>query len=197
MSTKFAASAFAELEKLQTPNLDSLEKDWEYFDADDELEEFTTYLAKHTGHHDDLEPKRIKYFYTTKIQKDGGRFVIGSLAARPAVERMLNDKYDYMLFIYYPVWKNLDTKNKAIQLDKLLCGVDIQPGKDMAEIVAKKKPTDSREYLNNMAHFGSEDVIKSSEIVSMGVEQILKDIADKKKQEKEQRKQNRKKDTNE
>lgn len=188
MSTTFAASAFAELEKLQTPNLDNLQPDWEYFDADDELEEFTTYLAKHTGHHDDLEPKRIKYFYTTKIQKDGGRFVIGSLAARSTVERMLNDKYDYMLFIYYPVWKNLDTKNKAIQLDKLLCGVDIKPGKDMAEIVAKKKPTDSREYLDNMAYFGSEDVIKSSEIVSMGVEQILSDIAEQKKLAKEAKK---------
>ncbi len=193
MSTKFNASAFAELEKVNTPNLDSLQPDWEYFDADDELVEFTTYLAKNTGHHDDLEPNRIKYFYTTKIQKDGGRFVLGSLIARPAFERMLNDKYDFMLFIYYPVWKNLDTKNKAIQLDKLLCGVEVKPGKDMAEIVAKKKPTDSREYLNNMAHFGSDDVIKSSEIVSMGVEQILKDIADKKKMEKEQRKQNRKK----
>jgi len=188
MSTTFAASAFAELEKLQTPNLDNLQPDWEYFDADDELEEFTTYLAKHTGHHDDLEPKRIKYFYTTKIQKDGGRFVIGSLAARSTVERMLNDKYDYMLFIYYPVWKNLDTKNKAIQLDKLLCGVDIKPGKDMAEIVAKKKPTDSREYLDNMAYFGSDDVIKSSEIVSMGVEQILSDIAEQKKLAKEAKK---------
>lgn len=188
MSTTFANSAFAELEKLQTPNLDNLQPDWEYFDADDELEEFTTYLAKHTGHHDDVEPKRIKYFYTTKIQKDGGRFVIGSLAARSTVERMLNDKYDYMLFIYYPVWKNLDTKNKAIQLDKLLCGVDIKPGKDMAEIIAKKKPTDSREYLDNMAYFGSEDVIKSSEIVSMGVEQILSDIAEQKKLAKEAKK---------
>lgn len=197
MSTKFAASAFAELEKLNTPNLDSLQPDWEYFEADDEIGEFTEYLAKHTGHHDDLEPKRIKYYYTTKIQKDGGRFVIGSLVARPTFERMLFDKYDYMLFIYYPVWKNLDAKNKAIQLDKLLCGIDIQPGKDMAEVNIKKKPTDSREYLNNMAHFGSDDVIKSSEIVSMGVEQILKDIADKKKQEREQKKQNRKTDSNE
>lgn len=197
MSTKFAASAFAELEKLNTPNLDSLQPDWEYFDADDELEEFTTYLAKHTGHHDDLEPSRIKYYYTTKIQKDGGRFVIGSLAARSTVERMLNDKYDYMLFIYYPVWKNLDSKNKAIQLDKLLCGVDVKPAKDMAEIIAKKKPTDSREYLDNMAHFGNDDVIKSSEIVSMAVEQILHDIAEQKKIEKEQKKQNRKKDSDE
>ena len=193
MSTTFNASAFAELDKLTTPNLDGLEPDWEFHAADDELQEIAKYISKQTGHHDNLEPNRIKFYYTTKIQKDGGRFVLGSLAARPAYERMLFDKYDYMLFIYYPVWRNLDTKNKVIQLDKILCGIQLMPGKDMAELVVKKKATDSREYLDNLHHFGNEDVLKSSEIVDMAVKQLIMEAAEKKKLDKDLKKQNKKK----
>lgn len=191
MSTNFAASAFAELDQFQTPNLDSLEPGWEYHDADDELIEFARHLAKKTSHHDNLDPDRIKFFYTTKIQKDGGRFTLGSLVVRPAYERLIDGGFDYIMFIYYPVWKNLDSKNKAIQLDKILCGVQLKPGKDMAELVVSKKATDSREYLDNLNHFGNEDVLRSSEIVARAVEQLLEDEAERKKIEKEQRKQNR------
>jgi hypothetical protein len=192
MSTTFNASAFAELDKITTPNLDSLDPTWEYHDADDELGPISKTITDRTGHHTDIDPSRIKFFYTSKPKKDGGRFITGSIVVRDPVERIMDDTYDYFVFIYYHVWKKLDSKNKAIQLDKILCGAELVPGKDMAEVVIKKKAADSKEYLNNLHFFGPEDVLKSSEIVDMAVSQIIADEADRKKALKEQQKQNRK-----
>ena len=180
MSTTFANSA----------------AEWNLQDADDELTPIAKFIKSKASHQSEIEPDRIKYFYTQKPIKDGGRFILGNLSVRDEAERMINNDYDYRLFIYYPVWKDLDSKNKAIQLDKILCGVNLAPGKDPAEIVVKKKATDSREYLENMKHFGNDDVLKSSEIVDLAVTRILEEAAEKKKIAKEANK-NKKAKTNE
>lgn len=191
MSTTFSSSAFAELDKFKTPNLDGLHAGWTHHDADDELKPIAKFLASKTAHNSDIDPSRIKFLYTTKVKKEGGRFAIGNLSMRSDIERLVNDKYDYIVTIYYPVWKSLDSKNKAIQLDKILCGVELAPGKDQAEVIVKKKPSDSREYIENMAHFGAQDVLNSSEIVDKAVQQIMDEEADRKKQEKDRKKQER------
>lgn len=185
MSTTFAPSAFAELDKIKTPNYEGAAP-WNYQDADEELSLIAKFLASKTSHESEIDPSRIKFFYTTKVKKDGGRFIIGTLSAIDELQRMINDQYDYILCIYYPVWKDLDSKNKAIQLDKILCGVQLAPGKDQAEVVVKKKATDIREYEENMNHFGKEDVLNSSEIVNRAVESLLEKEAEDKKIKKEQ-----------
>ena len=187
MSTTFASSAFAELDKIKTPNFDGA-ANWNYQDADDELVLIAKFLASKANHESEIDPSRIKFFYTTKVKKDGGKFILGTLSAIDELQRMINDKYDYILCIYYPVWKDLDSKNKAIQLDKILCGVDLAQGKDAAEVVVKKKATDVREYEENMKHFGELEVMKSSEIVNLAVTRILEEEAEQKKIKKEQNK---------
>lgn len=184
MSTTFAPSAFAELDKLKTPSFEHL-GEWAYQDADDEIRPIAEFISQKTPHNSDIDAERIKFFYTSKVKKDGGRFILGSLAMRSDVERMVHNDYDYILCVYYPVWKDLDSKTKAIQLDKILCGVDLAPGKDPAEIVVKKKATDSREYIDNMKHFGTEDVLKSSEIVDLATQRIMEEAAEQKKLQKE------------
>ena len=183
-TTTFAPSAFAELDKITTPNFDAA-GEWAYQDADNELSLIAGFLALKSSHESEVDPTRIKFFYTTKVKKDGGKFVIGTLSAIDELNRMMNDQYDYILCIYFPVWKDLDSKNKAIQLDKILCGVQLAPGKDPAEVIIKKKPTDSREYSENMRHFGELEVLKSSEIVNMAVTSIIEKAAEDKKIQKE------------
>lgn len=185
MSTTFAATAFAELDKFKTPTIDGM---WNYMDADDELQPIAKFITSKAKHESEIEPGRIKFLYTTKTKKDGGRFSIGTLSHRSDIERLVNDEFDYIVTIYYPVWKNLDSKNKAIQLDKILCGVELKPGKDQAEVLVKKKPTDSREYTENMKHFGELEVIRSSEIVSTAIQTILDKEAEDRKNAKEQKK---------
>jgi hypothetical protein len=192
MSTTFAPSAFAELDKIKTPNFDGV-TEWNYQDADDELALIANFIASKTPHNSEIDPTRIKFFYTTKVKKDGGKFIIGTLSAIDELSRMINDQYDYILCIYFPVWKDLDSKNKAIQLDKILCGVDLAPGKDQAEVVVKKRATDSREYTENMKHFGELEVIKSSEIVDLAVQRIMEKAAEDKKLKKEQNQAKKKK----
>ncbi len=196
MNTTFAPSAFAELDKINTPNFDAAGA-WNYQDADDELVLVASFLASKASHDSEIDPSRIKYFYTNKVKKDGGKFIIGTLSAIDELQRMINDKYDYILCVYYPVWKDLDSKNKAIQLDKILCGVDLAPGKDEAEVIVKKKPTDSREYSENMKHFGELEVLKSSEIVNMAVQRIMEEAAEEKKLKKEQNQAKKKKKNDE
>jgi hypothetical protein len=196
MSTTFAPSAFAELDKIKTPNFDAAAA-WNYQDADDELRLIAKFLASKASHESEIDPSRIKFFYTTKVKKDGGKFILGTLSAIDELQRMINDQYDYILCIYYPVWKDLDSKNKAIQLDKILCGVQLAPGKDQAEVVVKKKATDVREYEENMKHFGELEVMKSSEIVNLAVTRILEEEAEQKKIKKEQNQAKKKKKTNE
>ena len=191
MSTTFSTSAFAELDKFKTPNLDGLNPGWVYEDADEELKHIAKFIASKTSHNSDIDPTRIKFFYTSKVKKDGGRFILGALSVRDEMERMIHNDFDYRLCVFYPVWKNLDSKNKVIQLDKILCGVLLAPGKDAADVIVKKNPTDSREYTENMAHFGAEEVLKSSEVVDKATQQILEEEAEQKKLAKDAQKQAR------
>jgi hypothetical protein len=190
MSTTFATSAFQGLDKFQTPEF-KLEDfgEWEYQDADDELLHIAKFIKGHTGHNSHIEPERIKFLYTRKPKKDGGRFVAGSLILIDSMVKMINDTYDYMVVVYHPVWKKLDSKNKVIQLDKILCGIDMSPGKDMAEVVYKKKQTDSKEYTNNMRHFGFNDVLKSSEMIDLATQSAIeKELEEKKNSKKKEKK---------
>lgn len=187
-NTTFSASSFLELDKFKTPNLDGI-VDWSYYEADEELKPIADFISKHTSHNSEIDPSRIKFFYTEKVKKDGGRYCIGTLSMRSDIERMVNNDYDYILIIYYPVWKDLDSKNKAIQLDKILCGVQLEQGKDMAEVVVKKRQTDSREYIDNMKFFGAEEVLNSSEVVALAVQRIIEDEAEQKKLAKDLKKQ--------
>ncbi len=92
------------------------------------------------------------------------------------MEKVVDNTYDYILLVYYRTWKELDVKNKVIQLDKLLCGINVdEDGK------TTKKPPDSREYIKNMNKFGSDDVLKSSELVNMTTERILEEDREAKK----------------
>ena len=195
-NTTFAPSAFAELDQLTTPNFDSI-GEWSYQDADDELKPIANFIASKTPHNSEIDPNRIKFLYTNKVKKEGGRFGLGNLSMRSDIERLVNNEYDYIVTIYYPVWKDLDSKNKAIQLDKILCGVELAPGKDAAEILVKKKPSDSREYTENMKHFGAEEVLKSSEIIDLAVQKIMQDAAEDKKLQKELNKKPKKAKNNE
>jgi len=144
-------------------------------DADEELAAIATYVRDNTGHNSDIEPERIKYLYGVKPLKDGGRYVSGVLKLRAEQEKMINDDYDYILAVYYKIWKSLDIENKIIQLDKILCGVD------GTEDSAKKNQVDSKEYLDNMKHFGPEKVLNSSEAVDLGVTGIVEKEKEEKK----------------
>ena len=173
-TTTFANSAFAELDYLKTPEF-PIENfgNWEFQDADDELRVIAEFIKEKTSHNSEIDPERIKFLYTTKAKKDAGRYIAGYLIARSNMDKMVNDDYDYFLVVFHPAWKSLDSKQKTIQLDKILCGIEIASGKDPSEVVFKKKQTDSREYTENMRHFGAEEVLKSSEIVDMACAQAI------------------------
>ena len=156
-----------------------------YLDADEELLQIAEWIKANAQHNADIEPQRIKYLYTTGVKKDGGRYVLGSLFLRSDVEKMVSDEFDYILFIHYKSWKELDIENKVIQLDKILCGVDID-----TENKTKKQSVDSKEYVSNLRHYGPEKVLNSSEVVDMTVERIVS-------QEKEERKNQKEKSHNE
>lgn len=186
MATTFAESAFAELDKFKTPDFPKENfGDWEFQDADDELKHIAQFIKNKTPHNSDIEPERIKYLYTKKPKKDGGRFTAGYLIARSNMDKMINDTYDYFLVVYHPAWKGLDSKQKTIQLDKILCGIEIKEGKDPAELVFAKKQADSKEYLENMRHFGAEEVLRSSEIVELACKQAVEKEKEEAKKAKE------------
>lgn len=186
MSTTFAASVFSELDKFKTPEFPKENfGEWEFQDADDELRNIAQFIKEKTSHNSEIEPERIKYLYTRKAKKDAGRYISGYLIARSNMDKMVNDDYDYFLVVYHPAWKGLDSKQKTIQLDKILCGVEIAQGKDMAELVFKKKQTDSREYIENMRHFGAEEVLKSSEIIELACIQAIEKEKEEAKKAKE------------
>lgn len=150
-----------------------------YLDADDELRQIADYIKMNTKHNSDIKPERIKYLYTTNAKKDGGRYVLGSLSLRSDVEKIINDDYDYILSVHYKSWKELDMKNKVIQLDKILCGINIDEDDNV-----KKQAVDSKEFINNLRHYGPKVVLDSSEIVDIAVSRIVEE-------EKEERKSNK------
>jgi len=150
-----------------------------FVDADDELKEIAKYIKSNTTHNSQIDPDRIKYLYTTEAKKDGGKYVVGQLIARKEMEKMVNDNYDYIMVVFYKVWKELDMEHKVIQLDKLLCGVDTSSEK------IKKYNVDSKEYISNMKFFGAQSVLESTEIVASTISRILDEEKEEKRANKE------------
>jgi REP element-mobilizing transposase RayT len=143
-----------------------------YIDADVELMPMAKRISEQTPHNMEIEADRIKYLYSNKPKKDGSSYVIGQLLVRNEVERAITEDYDYALIIFHPVWKNLNEEQKFIQLDKLLCGVKIDVNKK-GEKTIKKNPFDCKEYMNNMAFWGAEKVMRTTEIVQLAIEQYI------------------------
>jgi hypothetical protein len=147
-----------------------------YMDADEELKEIANYVRIHSPHNSEVDCERIKYLYTTQAKKDGGKYTIGQLIARKDMEKMVNNDYDYILIVHYRTWKELDIEHKVIQMDKLLCGVLVTDDNKV-----KKNQVDSKEYINNMRHYGAEKVLQSTEVVDMTVERIVESEKDEKR----------------
>lgn len=153
----------------------------EYMDADEELDPIAQRIKDHTPHNFDLNLERIKFLYTNKPKKEGGKYSIGELMVRNEKERAIYDAYDYVVIVYHPIWKELDNHNKFIQLDKLLCGVEVETKKSGEETI-KKAAYDSREYMDNMNFWGADSVLKSSEAVNLATLRYIESIKEKKKQ---------------
>ena len=144
-----------------------------YMDADDELKIIANRIKNATVHNSDIESNRIKFLYCTKNpKKEGGRFVLTSLIKRSDMEKMVNDDFDYIITVYYDVWKDLDSENKTLQLDKALCGIDMGT-LDKPQI--GKKTTDTREFNDNLRHYGAEKVLNSSEMVDLACQRIMEE----------------------
>jgi septum formation inhibitor-activating ATPase MinD len=72
-------------------------------DADDELLEIAEFIKNNTQHNNEIKPKRVKYLYTTKAKKIGGKFAIGDLVLRSELDKLVNDEFDYILVVYYHI----------------------------------------------------------------------------------------------
>ncbi len=165
-----------EIEHLITPDIAVGE--WSYIDTDDELQLMAEFIKKYSMHHESIDVNRIKFIYTKKHKKISGRFIIGDIILRSEMEKIVNDDYDYIICVDYAAWKELDSKNKVMQLDKLLCGID-------AGDSLKKKAADSREYIDNLQFFGADNALNSSYIVDLCISRIVDKEKDDKKQSKE------------
>lgn len=152
-----------------------------YMDADDELSIIAKHIKDNTVHNSDIETQRIKFLYCTKSpKKEGGRFVLATLIKRSDIEKMVNDEYDYIITVFYDVWKDLDNKNKIIQLDRALCGIDM--GTIDKPALGKKTP-DTREFNDNLRYYGAETVLDSSEMVDLACQRVMDERREKKKEE--------------
>jgi hypothetical protein len=161
-----------------------LPQDYEgYMDADEELAIIANHVKNSTVHNADIETNRIKFLYSTlNPKKEGGRYVLTSLTKRSDIDKMVNDDYDYIITVYYDVWKDLDESNKIIQLDKALCGIDMGT---LEKPVLKKSTPDTREYNDNLRFYGAEKVLDSSEMVDLACQRISEEKREKKKLDKE------------
>jgi len=133
-----------------------------YLDADDEMQIIAEYVKKNNSHNEYIEPSRIKFLYSPKPKKDGGRFVLTEIFKRSDMEKMVNDQYDFIITAFYDVWKKMEPEQKVIILDKALCGIEI-----VDDSKSKKRAPDSKEYLANMHFYGADKVMRISEVVDM------------------------------
>ncbi len=157
-----------------------------YMDADEELSKIAKHIKTSTVHNDSIETNRIKFLYSTmNPKKEGGRYVLSALTKRSDIDKMVNDDYDYIITVFYDVWKDLDVDNKIIQLDKVLCGIDMGT---IDKPALKKKPSDTREYNDNLRHYGPEKVLNSSEMVDLACQRIFEEKKEKKREEREMKK---------
>lgn len=149
-----------------------------YEDADKELRPMARNIKKTTIHNEDIEPRRIKFLYSDKPKKEGGRYVIFNLIKRSDMEKVIDDQYDFILTVYYDVWKDLDESQKTIQLDRALCGIDMGT---IEKPVIKTKQPNSREFTSNMRQYGANEVMETSEIVHLACQRIAEEKKEEKK----------------
>ena len=164
--------------KNSTPVFQEIEK---YEDADDEMQEIAAHIKKTTQHNEYIEPNRIKFLYSNKPKKDG-RYVLFDLIKRSDMEKMIDGRFDFIMTVFYDVWKDLEGEQKVIQLDRALCGIDM--GTMEEQKIGKKSP-DSKEYISNMRHYGPDKVMKISEMIDLACQRIM-----------EERKENKSKNRN-
>lgn len=169
--------------KNSTPVIQDLQT---YMDADDEMLEIAEYIVKHNQHNEYIVPQRIKFLYSPKPKKDGGRYSLFDLIKRSEIEKMVNDNFDFILTIFYDVWSKLEPEQKIIQLDKALCGIDMGVGEEAEKI--KKKAPDSKEYVANMIFYGAEKVMTISEIVDLSCATAMEERKEKEKNAKKSNK---------
>lgn len=162
--------------KYSTPKLPEFKG---YFDADDELKPIADRLKVSSKYLSEIEPARIKFFYTNKPKKRGDNYEIFNLMLRKDVEKSIEDSYDYVLTVYYNVWAELDPIQKVISLDKALCGIDFGTGE---EIKLGKASPDCAEFKTNMKQYGADKVMNTSELISMTCVRIAEEIKEAKKQ---------------
>ena len=75
-----------------------------FIDADEELREIANYVKKTTTHNEYVEPAKVKFLYSSKPKKEGGRYVVSDLIKRSDMEKMIDDTYDFILTVFYDVW---------------------------------------------------------------------------------------------
>ena len=169
--------------KNSTPVIQDLQT---YIDADDEMLSIAQYIVKHNQHNEYVLPERIKFLYSPKPKKDGGRYSLFDLIKRSEIEKMVNDDFDFILTIFYDVWAKLEPEQKIIQLDKALCGVDMGDGEEIEKL--KKKAPDSKEYVSNMYHYGAEKVMRISEVIDLSCASAMEERKEKEKNAKKAKK---------
>ncbi len=165
--------------KNATPVFQSIEK---FEDADDEMLFIANHIKKTTQHNEYIEPNRIKFLYSDKPKKDGSSYSLFDLFKRNDMDKMINDTYDFILTVFYDVWKDITPEQKIIMLDKALCGIDMG---DMEKQKVGKNPPDSKEYKSNMRFFGADKVMSTSEIVDLACRRNLEERKEEKKLAKE------------
>lgn len=183
---------YGPIKKLVTPEIpkETLVLPEAYIDADDELKPIAEFVKNTTQHNSSVKPERIKYLYTTKPKKEAGKYSIGDLLLRSKMEKMVDDTFDYIITVYYPVWKGLDAESKVIQMDKLLCGVDLG---NLEEEKLKKRQKNTREFSDNLFFFGPEIVLANSDMVNLATCSAI----EKQKEEIKKLKEGRMQDANE
>jgi hypothetical protein len=169
--------------KNSTPVIQDLQT---YMDADDEMLAIAQYIVKHNQHNEYVLPERIKFLYSPKPKKDGGRYSLFDLIKRSEIEKMINDDFDFILTIFYDVWSKLEPEQKIIQLDKALCGVDMGDGEEIEKL--KKKAPDSKEYVSNMYFYGAEKVMRISEVIDLSCASAMEERKEKEKNAKKAKK---------
>lgn len=171
--------------KNSTPVYQSIEA---FEDADDEMLFIANHIKKTTQHNEYIEPDRIKYLYSNKPKKDGSRYALFDLFKRSDMDKMINDTYDFILTVFYDVWKSLEPEQKIMLLDKALCGIDMG---SMESQKIGKTPPDSKEYTANMRFYGAEKVMNASEMIDLACIRIIEEKKEQAKMAKEG-KQNKK-----
>src|ERR1035437_96292 len=158
-----------------TPEFQSID---EYEDADDEMLFIANHIKKTTQHNENVQPNRIKFLYSDKPKKEGEHFSMFELFKRSNIDKKINDSYDFILTIFYYVWKELTPQQRVIMLDKALCAIDMG---SMEKQKISKRPPDSKEFKANMRFFGPDLVMKTSEIVDEACFSIMEERAEEKR----------------